>query len=215
MINFFVYTFVVIATLFGTILANPINMEQRSNSGLSCGSVIQNTNKLGYGSSFGGTPQFTLGQKSSNGGQLQVTQLTDGAETLNVNIRYCNSTHLGISGDTTSTVQFNQKYGYVSFGKIFLADDESKCLQRHSTLPSSNPNQETHITIEDCSNVDDSTQARQFWYFQLKYNTANPIVESNGNIDQLPLLLSNTSPAALLTSRNNPDPNGGDNSIIL
>ncbi|PWN36140.1 uncharacterized protein FA14DRAFT_160996 [Meira miltonrushii] len=205
MMRFTVFPLVAIATIFGIAFAGPISLEERS-SGLSCGPVLQTTDKLGYGDSTGGYPRFTLGKKVDEHGQWQVTQLEDGAETLNVNIRGCNSTYLGLYSNTNDEAVFMNPYGYVSFGKIFLAEDNSKCLQRHETLPSSDPNKSTHITVEECSNDDDATQARQFWYFQDMYNTANPLIKAtSGDMPFIPLdiFLSNTSPPALITSRKN------------
>ncbi|PWN36135.1 uncharacterized protein FA14DRAFT_155538 [Meira miltonrushii] len=199
--RFTAFPLVAIATVFGVALAGPIS--ERS-SGLSCSKEIYKTeNDLGYGNDITGYTREALGKHTSQGGQVQLTRLTDGAEKLNVNIRFCNSTHLGISGQTEG-FSYNQKYGgYVSFGKIFLADDESKCLQRHATLPSSDPNARTHITVEDCSNVDDATQARQFWYFQTKFGQAQPITKSSdGQINTINLALSDTKPQAVLAANN-------------
>jgi hypothetical protein len=196
--RFTVFPLVAIATVFGVALAGPIS--ERS-SGLSCSKEIYRTeNDLGYGNDVTGNTRQALGKHTSQGGQVQLTRLTDGAEKLNVNIRFCNSTYLGISG-VTEGASFRQDEGYVSYGKIFLADDESKCLQRHGTLPSSNPNARTHITVEDCSTVDDSTQARQFWYFQTKFGQAQPITRTNGKINTINLALSGTKPQAVLAAK--------------
>ncbi|PWN36136.1 uncharacterized protein FA14DRAFT_155539 [Meira miltonrushii] len=211
--QFIIFPLVAIATLFGIAHAGPVNLEQRS-SGLSCGPVILSTDELGYGDSCGDR-QFTIGVKDTEEGQTQVVPLEDTAVPLHVKIRYCNSTYLGISGDTDGAA-FRQDYGYVSFGKVFLgSSDEGLCVQRHETLPSSNPTAKTHITVQDCSTVDDATQARQFWYFQTKYNTANPIVKSNGMFDPLDMIFSNSTPPALLATRTNPNPNAGNNAIVL
>lgn len=184
---------------FGFTIAGPIG--ERS-SGVSCSKEIyRNTNKLGYGNDITSFTNQRLGKHISNGGQNQVTLLTDGAEELNVNIRFCNSTHLDIFGVTEGSSFRQDGTGYTSYGKIFLADDESKCLQRHATLPSSNPHAKTHIAIEDCSNVDDSIQARQFWSFQTKFAEANPITKVDGKINLIPLALSNTTPQAVLASK--------------
>lgn len=197
--HFTISLLIAIATVFGVALAGPIS--ERS-SGLSCSKQIYKTeNNLGYGNDITGNTRDALGKHTSQGGQVQLTRLTGGAEELNVNIRFCNSTHLGISGQTEGAA-FRQGEGYVSYGKIFLADDESKCLQRHGTLSSSDPNAKTHITIEDCSNVDDATQARQFWYFQTKFGQAQPITKTNGKINGINLALSNTKPQAVLATNN-------------
>ncbi|PWN36137.1 uncharacterized protein FA14DRAFT_179499 [Meira miltonrushii] len=200
--RFTVSPLVVTAIIFKVALAGPISKRW---SGLSCGKVFDNTNGLGYSNSHG-NPNALLGKKFSEKGQWQVTQLEDGAETLNVDIRHCHSSYLKTTSDTSRT-----------FVKIFLAEDNNKCLQRHDSLPSSNPNATTHITIEDCSNVDDATQIRQFWSFFTENGTNNqtisPIVKTNGEFVVLDLILSKTSPPALLASRTNPDPDAGLSAI--
>ncbi|PWN36139.1 uncharacterized protein FA14DRAFT_160995 [Meira miltonrushii] len=199
------FTLVAIATIFGFAFAGPINLENRS-SGVSCGDVIQITSKLGYGASTGGYPKFILGKKYDEQGQLQVTQLEDGAETLDVTVRGCNSTYLGLYSNTNDKSVYMYPYGYVSFGRIFLAEDNNKCLQRHEDLPFSEYTKKTHITVEECSNEDDADQARQFWYFQDQYYTASPLIKSSsGNRAYIPLdiFLSNSTPPALITSRTN------------
>lgn len=91
-----------------------------------------------------------------------MVRKVDGVDALDANVRLCNSTHLGFSESDTTRAQYNGD-GYQVYGKFFLAEDESKCLQRHATLPSSDPGRRTHISIENCSEVDDSRQARHFF----------------------------------------------------
>ncbi|PWN36138.1 uncharacterized protein FA14DRAFT_172713 [Meira miltonrushii] len=202
------FSLVIIASIFGFALAGPINLVERS-SGLSCKPVNENTNELGYGNFFDGA-NITLGKKYDEHGQWQVTQLEDGAEFLSVNIRYCSSAYLNISD-----AGYSHNYGYVNFGKVFLAEDDRKCLQRHETLPSSEPNRHTHITIEDCSNVDDSSQLKQFWYFDTIRSAFNPLMKtSNKNTpyQPMPVFLSDSTPPAVLTSRTR---SGQENSLFF
>lgn len=81
---------------------------------------------------------------TSAGGQQQLA-IADGAP-IEVIGRKCTSSHLGEDANVS---------------KVFVANDESKCVVRHGALHSQTAR--THITIEDCSDVDDSRQARQSW----------------------------------------------------
>lgn len=203
--HFTVFSLITVAAAtFGIAIAGPISLLEERSSGLSCGPIVdRNITDLGFGIYYDEKIPH-LGKKLSPGGQWQVVALTDGAEPLSVSMRYCNSSHLGIF-ENTNHAAFMHDIGYVSYGKFYLTEDESKCLQRHATLPSSNPTQKTHIAIEDCSNEDGPIQARQFWSIQTKYDQASPIIKENGKISDLPLVLSDTHPQAVLATRSNPD----------
>lgn len=188
------------SVILGVAQAQPLDLEKRTGRVQCSSQVYLSTDSLRYGQYQGYKPGQVVGKHTSEGGQVQTVIKTDGVDALKLNIRLCNSTHLGVSEADTTASQYNgDDYGV--YGKLFLAEDESKCLQRHATLPSSNPSAETHMAIEDCSDVDDSRQARQFFYIEEKYGYISPIIGSGKQLNTVNLVLSDTSPQAVLAKR--------------
>lgn len=190
----FALAFVSALLALGGTNASPISHLEERASGLSCSSTVFARGSLYLGDINYGTDQYLVGQTYSSGGQLQLTRDTNNAKSLEVIVRQCNSTYLDFDYS-----EIYRPGG--SAAKIFLASDESKCVQRHATLPSSNSFAKTHLTIEDCSSIDDSRQAKEFWDLYMPYQNLHPIVKEYGRINDVPIVLSSSTPAALEATR--------------
>ena len=133
----------------------------------------------------GGLPAYPVVKHTSSAGQHQLSLSENrNANPIQAIVRQCNSSRLGL--------HHNEEHDSYPV-KLFLASDESKCLQRHADLHSNDPTATTHLVIAECSNVDDSNQAKQFWNRYSPVGPMVPLVVTDGEVLDTYIVLSETS----------------------